>query len=48
MAGDSGAPIALDSCPLFESGEITIDGVFRICMEEVVEGRDLSVRAIQS
>jgi len=48
IAANSGAPTLVDPCPLFESGEITIDRVFRICMEVVVEGRDLTVGAIQS
>ena len=43
LAEYSGAPIPLDPYPLFDSGETTIDRVFRICMQVVVEGRDLTV-----
>jgi hypothetical protein len=39
----SGTPIHVDSYPRFESGEIAIDRVFRICMRVVVERRDLTV-----
>ena len=42
IAGNSGAPIPVDPCPLLESGEITIDRIFRICMQ-VVGGRELTV-----
>jgi hypothetical protein len=43
IAGNSGAPIPVDPCPLFESGEIIIGGVFRIRMQVVVKGQDLTV-----
>ena len=34
--GNSGAPIPLDPFPVFESGEIVIDRVFRIGAEIVI------------
>ena len=43
LAVNLGAPIPVDPFTLFESGEIIIDGVFRICIHGVVEGRDLTV-----
>jgi len=43
FAGNPGAPISLDPCHLFESGEISIVGVFKICMQGVLGGRDLTV-----
>jgi len=41
--GNPGARIPVDPCPLFESGEMSIHGVFRICRQGVVGGRDLTV-----
>jgi hypothetical protein len=43
VAVNLGAPIPLDRCHLFESGEISIDGVFRICRLVAVRGRDLTI-----
>src|SRR5512139_2346252 len=48
IAGNPGAALPIDSSPLFESGEIIIVGVFRICMHGVVAGRDLTVGVVQS
>ena len=42
LAVNPGAPIPVDPFTLFESGKIIIDRVFRICMQGVVEGRDLT------
>ena len=42
IPGNSDAPIPVDPCPLFESREVTIDRVFRISVQVVVEGRDLT------
>ena len=42
IPGNSAAPIPVDPCPLFESQDVTIDRVFRISVQVVVEGRDLT------
>jgi|OpeIllAssembly_1097287.scaffolds.fasta_scaffold2622287_2 hypothetical protein len=42
IPGNSAAPIPVDPCPLFESRDVTIDRVFRISVQVVVEGRDLT------
>jgi hypothetical protein len=39
IAGNPGAPLPFDRCPLFESREISIVGVLRISMHRVVEAR---------
>jgi hypothetical protein len=43
IAGNSYAPIPVDSFPLLESGEIIIVGLFRSCMQGVVGGQDFTV-----
>jgi len=39
--------IRFDPSPLFESEDTTTDGIFVICLQAVVEGRDLTVWACQ-
>lgn len=40
---NSGAQIPFDIFPVFESAEVVIDRVFRICVEVVLGVRDLTV-----
>jgi hypothetical protein len=48
IAGNPGAPLPLDPCPLFESREISIVEVLSISLPGVVEGRDPTVGVIRS
>ena len=41
--GKSGAPIPFAPFTLFQAGAMSIDGVFSICRQVVVGGRDLTV-----
>ena len=45
--GNSSAPAPFDPLRLFESGEIVIDSVFRICVEVVLGVRDLTVWGVE-
>ena len=45
--GNSSAPTPFDPLRLFESGEIVIDSVFRICVEVVLGVRDLTVWGLE-
>jgi hypothetical protein len=45
--GNSSAPTSFDPLPLFESAEIVIDRVLRICVEVVLGVQDLTVWGVE-